>query len=80
MKYRAELILSFPIIIALFGYYLRLAMQPMSFAQKPELLHRDLRMVALALALALAIILLAFIDIPFVEYIVQSRFVELRID
>jgi decaprenyl-phosphate phosphoribosyltransferase len=80
VKYRAELILSFPIIVALFGYYLRLAMQPMSFAQKPELLHRDLRLVALALALALAITLLAFINMPFVEYIFQIRFVELHID
>jgi hypothetical protein len=52
----------------------------MSFAQKPELLHRDLRLVTLALALALAITLLTFIDMPFVEYIVQSRFVELHID
>ncbi len=80
VKYRAELILSFPIIVALFGYYLLLSMRPMSFAQKPELLHRDLKLVSLVIALATAITLLALIDVPFVEYVVRSRFVELRID
>jgi decaprenyl-phosphate phosphoribosyltransferase len=80
VKYRAELILSFPIIVALFGYYLHLAMQPLSFAQKPELLHRDWRLMGLAFALVLTITLLAFVDLPFVEHIVQSRFVGLQID
>lgn len=80
IKYRAEFIFIFPLIILLFGYYLHLGFQPNSVAQKPEHLYRDLRLIAIVGTLVAAAIACAFIDIPFVERVIQSRFVTLQLE
>lgn len=80
IKYRAEFIITFPLIILLFAYYLHLGMQPSSVAQKPEKLHRDGRLMAIVAALIASFIACVFVDLPLVEKVIQSRFVEIRIE
>jgi decaprenyl-phosphate phosphoribosyltransferase len=77
IKYRAEFIFTFPLIILLFGYYLHLGLQPVSVAQRPENLHRDGKLMAIVAALAAVTLFVAFVDIPVIETITQSRFVAL---
>ncbi len=55
-------------------------MQPISVAQKPETMHRDWRLICIVVALAGAICVLALVDLPLVEQIVQSRFVVLNLE
>lgn len=78
IKYRAEFIFTFPVIIVLFAYYLHLGLQPVSVAQKPEHLHRDGRLMLIVTVLIITAVACAFIDLPLVERIIQSRFVELK--
>lgn len=78
IKYRAEFIFVFPVIIVLFVYYLHLGFQPASVAQKPEHLYRDRRLMAIVGVLVASAIACAFIDIPLVERVIQSRFVTLQ--
>ena len=80
IKYRAEFIVTFPIIVILFAYYLHLGFQPASVAQKPEHLHRDWRLMVIVSLLAVAIAASALIDLPIIERIVQSRFVDLLLE
>ena len=51
IKYREEYILSFPIFIALFSYYLYLGLQEVSVTQTPEKLHKDLVLIAILIVL-----------------------------
>jgi decaprenyl-phosphate phosphoribosyltransferase len=80
IKYRAEFVLTFPLIVLLFGYYLYLGLQPISVAQKPEKLHRDGKLILIVLALCTVTAVFAFVDLPGVERITQSSFVELSFD
>jgi decaprenyl-phosphate phosphoribosyltransferase len=80
VKYRTELILSFPFIVTLFAYYFYLAMKPISLAQKPELLFKDFRLIALVFLLSVSIIFLSSVDIAFVKHIFESRFIDFRFD
>jgi len=77
IKYRTEFILSFPLFTLLFAYYLYMAMQTISAAQRPEKLHKDKKLMSILVSLILVLILLAFIDIPYIEKLFQSRFMEL---
>ena len=80
IKYRAEFIFIFPVIIVLFGYYLHLGFQPASVAQKPEHLHRDWRLMALVGVLVAVATACTFVDFPLVERVIQSRFVTLQFE
>lgn len=79
IKYRTEFALTFPIIILLFAYYLHLGLQPMSIAQKPEKLHKDGKLLTIIAILIIIAGLMAFIDIPLLERITRSNFVEIRL-
>ncbi|MBU6234371.1 MAG: UbiA family prenyltransferase [Alphaproteobacteria bacterium] len=79
IKYRSEFIFTFPLIIILFGYYLHLGLQPLSVAQKPEKLHRDWKLVTLVALLVISSVYCVFVDIPFIEQLAQSKFVEINL-
>ncbi len=79
IKYRAEFIFVFPVIIVLFVYYLHLGFQPASVAQKPEHLHRDWRLMVIVGVLLATTTLCAFIDLPIVERVIQSRFIAVQL-
>lgn len=73
IKYRAEFVFTFPIIVLLFGYYLHLGLQTHSAAQKPEHLHRDWVLIAIVTALVVVSVVCTFADFPSIEKILQSR-------
>ncbi|HME44438.1 MAG TPA: UbiA prenyltransferase family protein [Syntrophorhabdales bacterium] len=79
LKYRTELILSFPLFTLLFAYYLHMAMQRESAAQRPEELHKDRGLVIILMLLIAALTVLSFIDMPWLETILQSRFTEIHL-
>jgi hypothetical protein len=64
MRYRLELILSFPFVALMMATYLHLAFKPGSAVQNPEKLHRE-RLLMFELALTTAVIVfLLVVDIP----------------
>jgi 4-hydroxybenzoate polyprenyltransferase len=80
VKYREEYILSLPLIALLFGYYLHLGLKPSSVAQRPETLHKDRGLVLIVVCLVGLMAALSLVNVPFLERLVQSTFLELPID
>jgi decaprenyl-phosphate phosphoribosyltransferase len=64
MRYRMELILSFPLVALVMAVYLAMAFKPDSAAQKPEKLYRDPLLMAAVLSCAAIMVLLLFVDVP----------------
>ena len=64
MRYRLELILSFPLIALVMAIYLLLSFKPNSAVQRPEGLYREPRLMAAVLVCSLAIAVLMIVDIP----------------
>jgi 4-hydroxybenzoate polyprenyltransferase len=79
IKYREEYVLSFPLIALLFGYYLHLALQPASIAQRPETLHNDRRLLVILAILTTVIGVLSFIDLPSLRDLIRSTFLEIHL-
>lgn len=75
LKYRIEYLLLMPLIVALFGHYLALSMQPGSSAQSPEKLFRELGLIVLALVIAVVFVLTTFFDIPVIEPLSAQRYI-----
>jgi len=75
LKYRIEYIVLIPLIVALFGHYLALSMQPGSSAQKPELLFRERGLILLVLLLAAGFVITTVIDIPAIEFLSAQRYI-----
>jgi len=64
VRYRLELILSFPLLAGFYGYYLYVGLKPNSAVQNPEHLYREKGlMVYLTLCVAV-FVLLMFWDVP----------------
>jgi decaprenyl-phosphate phosphoribosyltransferase len=64
MRYRMELILSFPLIAIVMAVYLRLAFEEDSAVQAPEKLYRQPVLMISVTLCAIVIIILLFVDIP----------------
>ena len=77
LKYRIEYLILMPLVVALFGHYLAMSMQPGSAAQKPEKLFRERGLVMLVLLLAAAFVLTTFVNIPVLEPLTAQRFIRL---
>lgn len=77
IKYRIEYLVAVPIIIALFGYYMVIAMGPGASAQKPETLFRQPGLVFLVALLTATFLLMTFIDIPFLHALAVQQFISL---
>ena len=78
VKYRTEYLLLVPEIIALFAYYMIAAMQPESYAQKPEKLFRERNLVDLVMLLAATFLLLSFVNIPILESLAVQQYISIR--
>ncbi|MGD0097519.1 MAG: UbiA family prenyltransferase [Terracidiphilus sp.] len=66
MRYRIELILSFPVIAWLMAVYFSLSFENESAVQNPELLYREPKlMIPLSICVAL-IVLLLFVNLPWI--------------
>ncbi|MBA2670101.1 MAG: hypothetical protein H0U67_07015 [Gemmatimonadetes bacterium] len=64
MRYRLELILSFPLVALVMATYLALAFKANSAAQAPEKLYREPILMGAVLLTAGVMITLLFVDIP----------------
>lgn len=67
MRYRFELILSFPLIAWLMAVYFSLSFHHESAVQNPEKLYKEPRLMVPFVICAAALILLMFVDIPWIE-------------
>lgn len=77
LKYRIEYILLMPLIVALFGHYLALSMQPGSSAQKPEKLFRERGLLVLVALLGVGFLATTFVRIPLLDVLTAQRFISL---
>jgi 4-hydroxybenzoate polyprenyltransferase len=78
IKYRVEYLLTVPVLIALFGHYLALSMQPESTAQKPEKLFRERGLIVLVGLLAITFLFATSVDIPALEIFSGQRYISLQ--
>ncbi len=69
IRYRLELILSFPLVAVLMAIYLALAFKADSAVQRPEALYREPMILVIVIACAVVMGLLLFIDIPILHQI-----------
>jgi len=67
VRYRFELILSFPLIATVMAIYFRLSFFPHSAAQAPEKLFRSRTLMLSSLVCVIVMLALLFIDIPFLH-------------
>ena len=70
MRYRLELVLSFPLIALTMAVYLNVGLRPNSPAQHPESLYRERGLMATCAACALALMLCLWIDMPWLAELV----------
>lgn len=70
MRYRLELILSFPLVALVMAMYLRVALKPDSAAQNPERLYRERGLMTAVIATAIAMVILLRADLPVVHRLV----------
>jgi decaprenyl-phosphate phosphoribosyltransferase len=69
MRYRLELILSFPLVAAVMAMYLNLGFDENSSAQHPEKLYRDRPLMSAVTACGAVMILCLFVDLPAIHRI-----------
>jgi hypothetical protein len=67
VRYRLELILSFPLIALFMAMYLHLAFKPNSPVENPEKLYREPALMAVLVACVVAMTVLLFVDLPFLH-------------
>jgi len=72
IKYRVELVLTFPLLAILFVWYLRVGLKPDSAAQHPERLFREKGLFFFVLLLAVLMVVLLFVDIPWLHVLLSN--------
>jgi 4-hydroxybenzoate polyprenyltransferase len=77
IKYRIEYLVTVPVIIALFAYYMVIAIAPGSSAQKPEALFREPGLIALVALLTATFLLMTFVDIPVLHALAVQQYISL---
>ena len=69
MRYRLELILSFPLVALVMAIYLDIAFKPDSAAQRPEGLYREGKLMAAVITCTALMAVLMVVDIPALQSI-----------
>lgn len=67
VKYRIELLVSLPFLVALFTKYILIAYKEDSAAQKPEKLYREKGLMALSAAFAVSILIGGIVKLPWLK-------------
>ena len=75
LKYRAEYILLFPPLVALFAIYMRIGFMRDSAAQAPEHLFKQPLLLGLAAGIVALFLLLTFVDIPALAAFTEPHFI-----
>lgn len=71
IKYRIEMLLSFPLFAVLFVWYMEIGMREHSPTKDPEKFYREGRFMAFVVFLALVVALLMVVDIPVLNIFVE---------
>jgi decaprenyl-phosphate phosphoribosyltransferase len=71
MRYRMELVLSFPFVALVMAIYLHLSFEPASPVQNPEKLHRSPALMAAVIGCAAVMVALLWTDIPALYHLLQ---------
>lgn len=77
VKYRIELLLTFPLIAGLFTWYLRMSMEPDSAAQHPERLLGEGKFMLYVAFTTAVMVALFYVDIPPLHALLRKTFSEL---
>ena len=64
MRYRLELIFSFPLVALVMALYLRVALRPNSAVQTPEHLYRESELMLAVVSTAVLMLVLLWVDLP----------------
>ncbi|MBQ8591931.1 MAG: UbiA prenyltransferase family protein [Lachnospiraceae bacterium] len=64
IKYRTEYLLAMPVMFVLFAYYIMMAFNEDSAAQKPEKLYKEKKLIAIIVVFVILLAVLSVIDIP----------------
>ena len=67
VRYRLELILSFPLVAAFMAMYLQLAFRPQSPVEHPEKLYRERALMLVLVTTVVVMTVLLFVDLPFLH-------------
>jgi 4-hydroxybenzoate polyprenyltransferase len=78
IKYRIEYLLIVPVVIAIFGHYLAISMEPRSSAQKPEKLFREKGLMFLIVMLVCVFVLTTLINIPVLDAFTGQRYISFQ--
>jgi len=78
VKYRIEYLLSMPLFALLFVVYLRVGLKRDSSAQTPERLFRETGLLGVVLLLVVALVLLTFVDLPFLDRLTDPHYIRLQ--
>ena len=73
-KYRIEYILLYPAFSGVFTWYLLIAMQPQSAAQKPHKLFTDKLLMAMIICITIGFLILTFWDIPELQILLNTYY------
>ncbi len=77
VKYRIEYLLSMPLFALLFVAYLRVGLKRDSSAQTPERLFRETGLMGVVLLLVVALVVLTFVDLPFLDRLTDPHYIRL---
>lgn len=69
VRYKLELVLSFPLVAAVMAIYMRLSLKPNSPVQEPERLYSDVPLVISVAGCIIIMVVLLFVDIPIFQEI-----------
>ncbi|WP_270933902.1 UbiA family prenyltransferase [Falsiroseomonas oryzae] len=78
VKYRIEYLLTLPLFAVLFTWYLAIALRADSAAQAPEKLHRERSFMAFVGVLSVAVAVLTFVDLPFLNFLMDPYLLRFR--
>ena len=74
VRYRVELLLTFPLIALVMAIYLSIALHDESAAQAPELLYREPALLISCIVCAVAMVVLLAVDIPQLGEFIAPQF------
>ena len=77
VKYRIEYLLSMPLFALLFAVYLRIGLKRDSSAQTPERLFREKSLVVVSVLLVLALVILTWVDLPWLNRLADPHYIRL---
>jgi 4-hydroxybenzoate polyprenyltransferase len=78
IKYRIEYLVNVPVVIALFAYYMVLAINPGPSAQKPEKLFREPGLVLLVVLLTATFLLMTVINVPVLDALAVQQYISIQ--